>query len=246
MSPKKIKPCVLFLLLTVLAALCAIWIAKHAYRYHLAIHPLPYSSKQNALLEKHRQDKHSAQLNPHTSVLFLGSSTMEFWLKEGKRSWETWFSHLGCLNLGTRNETTGNLIWRINDGLTTPLTPKIIVLYSGINNLGVQKSLGWTAFQGNIAIVKKIREIYNPETTAIIVIPPLIAPKGSRIETLRNCLLQYDFGQNVHVLPLHFFLPGENASLYTQDGIHLNALGYEAISPPLFYFLQQLLSRNHF
>ncbi|MCB5932884.1 hypothetical protein LJB63_26440, partial [[Eubacterium] rectale] len=78
-----------------------------------------------------------------------------------------WFSPLGCLNLGTRSETTGNLLWRLNDGLTSPLAPRIIVLYSGVNNLGVQKSLGWTAFQGTVAIVKKIREIYSPETTAI-------------------------------------------------------------------------------
>lgn len=195
MFPKKIKACILFLLLTVPAALGAVWCAKHAYRYHLAVHPLPYSPEQGALLEKHRQDKRNARLNPHAPVLFLGSSTMEFWLKEGKHSWETWFSPLGCLNLGTRSETTGNLLWRLNDGLTSPLAPRIIVLYSGVNNLGVQKSLGWTAFQGNVAIVKKIREIYSPETTAIIVIPPLIAQKGSRMETFRNCLLQHDFGK---------------------------------------------------
>lgn len=43
MFPKKIKACILFLLLTVPAALGAVWCAKHAYRYHLAVHPLPYS-----------------------------------------------------------------------------------------------------------------------------------------------------------------------------------------------------------
>ena len=152
---KKLRPVSSFFFLTVPAALGAVWCAKHAYRYHLAVHPLPYSPEQGALLEKHRQDKRNARLNPHAPVLFLGSSTMEFWLKEGKHSWETWFSPLGCLNLGTRSETTGNLLWRLNDGLTSPLAPKIIVLYSGVNNPGVQKSLGWTAFQGNVAIVKK-------------------------------------------------------------------------------------------
>lgn len=55
MFPKKIKACILFLLLTVLAALGAVWCAKHAYRYHLAVHPLPYYPEQGALLEKHRQ-----------------------------------------------------------------------------------------------------------------------------------------------------------------------------------------------
>lgn len=140
MFPKKIKACILFLLLTVPAALGAVWCAKHAYRYHLAVHPLPYSPEQGALLEKHRQDKRNARLNPHAPVLFLGSSTMEFWLKEGKHSWETWFSPLGCLNLGTRSETTGNLLWLLNDGLTSPLAPRIIVLYSGVNNLGAQKA----------------------------------------------------------------------------------------------------------
>ena len=107
MFPKKIKFFILFLLLTVPAALGAVWCAKHAYRYHLAVHPLPYSPEQGALLEKHRQDKRNARLNPHAPVLILGDSIMEFWLKEGKHSWETWFSPLGCLNLGTRSETTG-------------------------------------------------------------------------------------------------------------------------------------------
>lgn len=175
MFPKKIKACILFLLLTVPAALGAVWCAKHAYRYHLAVHPLPYSPEQGALLEKHRQDKRNARLNPHAPVLFLGSSTMEFWLKEGKHSWETWFSPLGCLNLGTRSETTGNLLWRLNDGLTSPLAPRIIVLYSGVNNLGVQKSLGWTAFQGNVAIVKKIREIFTARKRP----PSLSFPRSS-------------------------------------------------------------------
>ena len=76
-SQKKIKACILFLLLTVPAALGAVWCAKHAYRYHLAVHPLPYSPEQGALLEKHRQDKRNARLNPHAPVLFLGSSTMD-------------------------------------------------------------------------------------------------------------------------------------------------------------------------
>ena len=68
MFPKKIKACILFLLLTVPAALGAVWCAKHAYRYHLAVHPLPYSPEQGALLEKHRQDKRNARLNPHAPV----------------------------------------------------------------------------------------------------------------------------------------------------------------------------------
>lgn len=51
MFPKKIKACILFFLLTVPAALGAVWCAKHAYRYHLAVHPLPYSPEQGALLE---------------------------------------------------------------------------------------------------------------------------------------------------------------------------------------------------
>ena len=64
MFPKKIKACILFLLLTVPAALGAVWCAKHAYRYHLAVHPLPYSPDQGALLEKHRQDIRNARLKP--------------------------------------------------------------------------------------------------------------------------------------------------------------------------------------
>ena len=138
MFPKKIKACILFLLLTVPAALGAVWCAKHAYRYHLAVHPLPYSPEQGALLEKHRQDKRNARLNPHAPVLFLGSSTMEFWLKEGKHSWETWFSPLGCLNLGTRSETTGNLLWRLNDGLTSPLA--LLAIGAGFKG---RKALGY-------------------------------------------------------------------------------------------------------
>ena len=91
MFPKKIKACILFLLLTVPAALGAVWCAKHAYRYHLAVHPLPYSPEQGALLEKHRQDKRNARLNPHAPVLFLGSSTMEFWLNiPGKPGFPLW------------------------------------------------------------------------------------------------------------------------------------------------------------
>lgn len=126
---------------------------------------------------------------------------MEFWLKEGKHSrgkpgfplWDasTW-------EPGARPRAI--LLWRLNDGLTSPLAPRIIVLYSGVNNLGVQKP-GMDGFQGNVAIVKKSGEIYSPETTAIIVIPAHRTKRVAYMKTFRNCLLQHDFGENVHVLP---------------------------------------------
>ena len=245
MFPKKIKACILFLLLTVPAALGAVWCAKHAYRYHLAVHPLPYSPEQGALLEKHRQDKRNARLNPHAPVLFLGSSTMEFWLKEGKHSWETWFSPLGCLNLGTRSETTGNLLWRLNDGLTSPLAPRIIVLYSGVNNLGVQKAWDGRLFR-ETWYRQKIREIYSPETTAIIVIPRSSHKKGRAWKPSGIVCCNTTLEKMSMSSPSISSFREKTPCLYTWDGLHLNALGYEAISPPLFRFLQQLLSRSSF
>ncbi|UQT45755.1 hypothetical protein M5E88_06040 [Akkermansia muciniphila] len=211
----------------------------------MAVHPLPYSPEQGALLEKHRQDKRNARLNPHAPVLFLGSSTMEFWLKEGKHSWETWFSPLGCLNLGTRSETTGNLLWRLNDGLTSPLAPRIIVLYSGVNNLGVQKAWDGRLFRETWPSSKKSGRFTARKR------PPSLSFPAHRTKRVAHGNLQElsaatRLWRKCPCPPLHFFLPGKDASLYTWDGLHLNALGYEAISPPLFRFLQQLLSRSSF
>ena len=63
MFPKKIKFFILFLLLTVPAALGAVWCAKHAYRYHLVnVQVSSEGQSQQQQQSGHQQEEVSAAL----------------------------------------------------------------------------------------------------------------------------------------------------------------------------------------
>lgn len=216
-------------------------VARYAYRHEAAVTPIPYQEWQGKMLERHFSSKSAAGVFHEAPVVFLGDSLVEFWETDGREAWKKNLEPLGCLNLGTRCDATGNLLWRMEDGLLDQVSPRIVVVCVGVNNIGLRKNLPWSALQGNISIVKELRKRFSPRQTEIVLIPPLVAAPGSRLEALRKEMMEYDFGPGVRLLPLHDVLSRGEAGRYSRDGTHLTPQGYDAISPVAAEFLSSLL-----
>lgn len=73
------------------------------------------------------------QANPR--IIFLGDSITQGWGGEGKAEWDARFAPLGAANLGIGGDRTQNILWRIQDGALDGLTPELVVLKIGVNNL---------------------------------------------------------------------------------------------------------------
>ena len=68
-------------------------------------------------------------------VVFLGDSITQGWAGEGRAEWEARFVPLGAVNMGIGGDRTQNILWRIQDGALDGLTPELVVLKIGVNNL---------------------------------------------------------------------------------------------------------------
>src|SRR5215472_3484908 len=76
-------------------------------------------------------------------LLFLGDSITEDWELHGPPEWhdfapiwQRYYGDRNAINLGFTGDTTAHLLWRIENGETTGITPGVAVVLIGANNFG--------------------------------------------------------------------------------------------------------------
>jgi lysophospholipase L1-like esterase len=113
-----------------------------------------------ARFEAKQQELHSRPVD----LLFLGDSITQNYEFTGPPAWRdfapVWRRFYGdrnAINLGFRGDATSHLLWRIENGETAGIAPKVAVILIGANNLG---RLHWSATDsvaGIDAIVTQLR-----------------------------------------------------------------------------------------
>ena len=78
-----------------------------------------------------RNDAHKAK----PRIVFVGDSITQNWKDAGKADWDKRFAPLGAFNAGIGGDKTNQILWRIQDGLLDGLSPKLVVLAIGVNNM---------------------------------------------------------------------------------------------------------------
>ena len=68
-------------------------------------------------------------------VVFLGDSITQGWSSDGKAEWDARFAALPSANLGIGGDRTQSILWRIANGAFDGLSPELVVLKIGVNNL---------------------------------------------------------------------------------------------------------------
>ncbi|XP_033150170.1 platelet-activating factor acetylhydrolase IB subunit beta homolog isoform X3 [Drosophila busckii] len=86
-------------------------------------------------------------------VIFLGDCIFE--TLQDTDTWNQYFAPLHCLNFSIRDDRTEHVLWRIENGALDNVTPKVVVLHVGTNN--VSNSAVEVA-EGVLANVTKIRQ----------------------------------------------------------------------------------------
>lgn len=99
------------------------------------------------------RERHQAKLQElrrvRPNLIFLGDSITQNWEYDGPgegRSfvpvWRRFYGDRNAVNLGFTGDTTASLLWRIRNGETDGIAPKVAVILIGANNLG---RLRWSA-----------------------------------------------------------------------------------------------------
>lgn len=185
-------------------------------------------------------------------VVFLGDSITENWQFAGQPVWSQYFAPLDALNAGIGGDTTQNVLWRIEHGELNGLSPKVVVLMVGVNNV-VEGDTAPEIAAGVAADVEALRQQWpNTKIMVLSVLPAVIAttppwnlmPTGLAVD---NLLSGIGDGQHVFYVNLwpEFTNPDGsfNPALHDSSGLHLNQAGYAVMAQAIAPTVNQLLAQ---
>lgn len=180
-------------------------------------------------------------------VLFLGDSITDGWrLDPAKKIWDERFAPLKAANFGISGDRTQHVLWRIQAGEMDGITPKVVVLMIGTNNIGQRDPEPTaSAAAGVKAIVEEVLK-KSPKTKVLLL---AVFPKAEKagdysrtmVKELNDAIAKLDDGgKTVRYLDIGAKFLSADGSISKEvmpDFLHLSGKGYQiwadAIKEPL-------------
>lgn len=160
-----------------------------------------------------QEELHSRRID----LLFLGDSITQDWEIHGPPEWrdfapiwQHFYGDRNAINLGFNGDATCHLLWRIENGETSGISPKVAVILIGANNFG---RLHWSAADtatGIDAIIAQLR--HRLPHTKLLLLGVLPSDRSawvteSTIAVNRMLAARYGRGSDVTFLDLsHLFM----------------------------------------
>ncbi|SDU05489.1 beta-glucosidase [Verrucomicrobium sp. GAS474] len=168
-------------------------------------------------------------------ILFLGDSITAGWLKPGgKEIWDKYYAPLHAEDFGIGGDSTRQVLWRIDHGTLDGITPKVVVLMIGINNMWGDNNKGTNTeiAAGIKTVVEKIEEkLPNTKILLLGMLPCQNSYFCGRVKATNAMTAKLDGGQVRYFDMFDKFAAEDGkkpiAELYIPDGTHLNAAGYQ-------------------
>lgn len=186
-------------------------------------------------------------------VIFLGDSITQGWGGEGRAEWDRRFAQAGAANLGIGGDRTQNILWRIADGALDGLTPELVVLKIGVNNLWeeVFECGPDRVADGVAACVAAIRaRCPNAKVLALGILPTQAAPDHPlralvRAVNARSAALVPTPDGRVRFADIGGAFLEPDGTISTDimpDGCHLSSRGYALFADALEPLVQAILN----
>ena len=202
--------------------------------------PVP-SSLKKFMPKLHQEKLREAKIGKIDFVM-IGDSITHSWSK-----YPSVFKGVNLLNLGFPGDRTQNVLWRIENGALDGISPKLVTLMIGTNNMHDTKKAypadkPQDIFTGIQAIVTEVRtRLPKSKVVVFSVFPRKEGSENERAKEVNAMLPQLADGKYVSHIDLNPFFTTEkgqqNKVLYNRDLLHLNDQGYQtwgrAIKPLL-------------
>ena len=139
-----------------LSAICALPLAASA-RTVIASVPI---GRTDLPWWEHRHEEKLAELHRGpVELVFLGDSITQEWEKpEFQPIWQRYYGDRYAINLGFIGDTTASVLWRIDHGEVSGISPKVVVLLIGANNMGRPHWSADDTVDGIQAVLAQLRE----------------------------------------------------------------------------------------
>ncbi len=179
---------------------------------------------------------------PQNGVLFVGSSTVRLWQTA------TDFPGLPVINRGFGGSTIADAN-RFAERIVIKYKPAVIVFYSGDNDIASGKS-PQKVFENFLMFFKLVREKL-PETRIVVLsVKPSVArwkkwPQAQEVNALLQGLAkEEDHLTYIDISPPMLGPDGQpRPDIFREDGLHMNAKGYELWNGILTPVLQKLTGK---
>ena len=169
-------------------------------------------------------------------VAFIGDSITQGWGGSGKALWEATFAPLKAVNYGIGGDSTRQVLWRLERGLVDGLTPKLVVLAIGTNNLYGDYNGGTDEeIAAGIRHCVEVLRAKLPQSKILVLgmLPRQNAHFCDLITHINALVAPVADGAQVRFLdPGAAFIKGPGAvkpELYVADQVHLTLAGYQVL-----------------
>lgn len=195
--------------------------------------------------EEKREQAKAAEID----VVFIGDSITHGWENEGAQVWQEFYLGRNAFNLGFSGDRTEHVLWRLQDGAVSGMTPSLAVLMIGTNNTGHRMDPAAYTAEGIERIVSDLRSRL-PDTQVLVlgILPRHVSPHNEmrkRNEEVNQLIATLDNGETVHYLDIGANFLKEDEAIRADlmpDLLHLNPAGYrvwaEAMEPTIKRLLQ--------
>ena len=104
-------------------------------------------------------DRHEAIVNRvkqgNVDLIMIGDSITHGWEGGGKATWDQYYASRNAVNMGYGGDQTQHVLWRLDKGEITGISPKLAVIMIGTNNSS--SASAQDIADGIIAICQKLR-----------------------------------------------------------------------------------------
>lgn len=181
-------------------------------------------------------------------IVFLGDSITSGWKEAASANWSGATPAPQAVNYGIGGDSTRQVIWRIRHGELDGLTPKVIVLMIGTNNLYADQNSGTNEqIADGVKTILALLQEKTPGARVLLmgVLPRQTKSWSDRIAALNKLLAGFNAPGRVQYRDAGAkFLNADgrpNTELYSKDLVHLNPAGYAVLNATVKPWIQELL-----
>ena len=194
---------------------------------------IPVPSPLKKFMPRLHLEKLEEAKSKKIDFVMIGDSITHSWSKHPEI-----LNGSNLLNLGFPGDRTQNVLWRIDNGALDGISPKLVTLMIGTNNLHGDKKAyppdkPEDIFAGIQTIVAEVRErLPKSKIVVFSIFPRKAGPAYGRVKAVNVLIPQLAKGKRVSHINLNgLFLNDkglQNKSLFDKDLLHLNKQGYLA------------------
>jgi lysophospholipase L1-like esterase len=184
------------------------------------------------------------------TAVFYGDSLTQGWGGEAKDLFAERYGSRGAVNYGIGGDSTRQLLWRIAHGEVDGLTPKVVVLRIGTNNLYDDANGGSDEeiARGIDSVVALLRDKLPRSRILLLgLLPRQNEWFCGRVARINALIAKLDDGKAVRYLDMSARFasaPGKVIpDLYHQDQLHLSAKGYQVWADSMQPLFDELMGK---